>query len=76
MTQYPATPEGVKAFEQDNPSNFPRQPGVVVITFSAELPSDTERYISRVHKLFDQYSGDDISRSGQTLTIYPRAVND
>lgn len=63
------------AYIPDNPS-FPHQPGHVILTFSAELPSDAEPYISRVFRLFDQYSGDQITRSGFTLTIHPRAVND
>lgn len=56
--------------------DFLRQPGPVTITFASAIDSDCERYIQRIYTLFDQYSGDNITREGNTLRIYPRAVND
>lgn len=53
-----------------------RQPGVVVVTFVSEEPSDSEHYIHRLENLITKYSHDNVARSGYTLTIYPRAVND
>lgn len=55
---------------------FPRQPGVVVITFAAENSQDYEPYIRRVETYLKRYTFDDFNRVNNTLTIYPRAVND
>ena len=60
--------------------DFPRQPGHVVVTFTAEDPRDARVYLMRVANFIENSLPDDWSINDRTmpytLTIHPRAVND
>lgn len=51
-----------------------RQPKPVTLYFEGEQ-IDVEYYLSKVRRCIE-YHGDDLSCSGNTICVYPRAVND
>lgn len=55
---------------------FPRQPGPVKLTFEAEDQRDIEYYLGKLRAYIERQSYDNAVRSGNTITIYPHAVND
>lgn len=55
--------------------NLPRQPEPVHISATGDL-RDVDHYLSRIKRLIESTSQDNVERMGNQLTIYPAAVND
>jgi len=54
---------------------FGRQPQPVHVAFTGDL-RDVETYIRMITSIIENRSYDTVSRMGNQIVIYPRAVND